>query len=389
VNILDRDAAAKFLDAKGQNLNNDWIKGVVDAATWGGSAPRTIDAKTGSLVGTELSAADAQAVRQYQTLSLLYMMVGAMKAAGYSPEQIAGMLGRRAGPAPNPDGYIGKVSSEQQQRWDEERARRTAQANLDKQFRRALDPAELAMGAPEGTFAAIAQGMQTPRGQGLLATGGGTLEIIGGAFSDNPFLIGLGIDQLVAGARMMGTGEQVSTLTHGALSQGLQSNGYSQQEADDLAGGLEIGVHLAAGFGAGRIPRLTEGTAPKGALLNEGGRASELADAALLKKLEGRGFTIDQSAEIQRYLDYRKANAATFMEKDLLLRPDARKIEVLEEYLHNVQKDIGLMDKMTPAQMEVHVKEFMLRHQKMLGISDADAQWLKNWLDTAKGATGK
>ena len=118
-------------------------------------------------------------------------------------------------------------------------------------------------------------------------------------------------------------------------------------------------------------------------MFSQGTRASELADVGLLKKLEERGFSIDQSAEIQRYLNFRNADAATFLEKDLLLRPDARKIEVLEEYLHNVQRDIGLMDKMTPWQMEVHVKDFMLRHQKMLGISEADTQWLKDWLEKA------
>ena len=58
---------------------------------------------------------------------------------------------------------------------------------------------------------------------------------------------------------------------------------------------------------------------------------------------------------------------------------------MLEKYLHNVQKDIGLLNEMTPDQMEIHVKEFMLRHKKMLGFSDTDAQWLKNWLDKAKG----
>jgi hypothetical protein len=117
-------------------------------------------------------------------------------------------------------------------------------------------------------------------------------------------------------------------------------------------------------------------------------RTSELADRALLDKLQRRGFTIDQSAEVQAYLDYRRAHAATFLEKDLLIRPDARKIEVLEEYLHNVQRDIGLTEWMTPAQMEIHVKDFMLRHQKMLMISEEDAQWLKNWLEKAKRAPG-
>lgn len=63
-----------------------------------------------------------------------------------------------------------------------------------------------------------------------------------------------------------------------------------------------------------------------GGPLNEGTRATEIADQALLDKLRARGFTIDQSAEIQQYLDYRKANAASFLENDLLLRPEARKI---------------------------------------------------------------
>lgn len=142
---------------------------------------------------------------------------------------------------------------------------------------------------------------------------------------------------------------------------------------------------LAATKSVGKLVRKGSRTV----LLNEGTRATQLADATLLRKLEQRRFTIDQSADVLRYLDFRKANAATFLEKDLLLRPDVRKVEVLEEYLHNVQKDIGLLNKMRPWQMEIHVKEFMLRHQKMLGISEADAKWLKNWLDKANGTPGK
>ena len=136
---------------------------------------------------------------------------------------------------------------------------------------------------------------------------------------------------------------------------------------------------------SGQVAKRLDNVASNRALLNQGARASELADQALLDKLKSRGFTIDQSADIQRYLDYRKANAATFLDKDLLLRPDPRKIEVLEEYLHNVQRKIGLTDKMTPAQLEIHVKDFMLRHRKKLGINDADAGWLQNWLEIARG----
>ena len=54
-----------------------------------------------------------------------------------------------------------------------------------------------------------------------------------------------------------------------------------------------------------------------------------------------------------------------------------------------MQKDIGLTEKMAPWELEIHVKEFMVRHQKILGIADGDVQWLKNWLDTAKKAGGK
>ena len=61
------------------------------------------------------------------------------------------------------------------------------------------------------------------------------------------------------------------------------------------------------------------------------------------------------------------------------------KSEVLEEYLHNVQRRVGLTETLTPWQMEIHVKEFMLRHRKLLGISDADGGWLKIWLDKAQG----
>ena len=136
---------------------------------------------------------------------------------------------------------------------------------------------------------------------------------------------------------------------------------------------------------SGQVAKRLDNVASNRALLNQGARASELADQALLDKLKSRGFTIDQSADIQRYLDYRKANAATFLDKDLLLRPDPRKIEVLEEYLPNVQRKIGLTDKMTPAQLEIHVKDFMLRHRKKLGINDADAGWLQNWLEIARG----
>lgn len=112
-------------------------------------------------------------------------------------------------------------------------------------------------------------------------------------------------------------------------------------------------------------------------------RATEPAGQALLDKLTARGYEIDQSEEIQEYLDNRKANAATFSQKDLLLRSDVRKIEVIEEYLHNVQRRVGLTDRLSPWELEVHVKEFMVRHRALLVIADADVEWLNRWLAAA------
>jgi hypothetical protein len=120
-----------------------------------------------------------------------------------------------------------------------------------------------------------------------------------------------------------------------------------------------------------------------GGILHRETRAQERANPDLLRKLQERGYSIDQSEEIQWYLDYRQTNAATFLQGDLLLRPDARTVEVLEEYLHNVQRKIGLTEKMTLRELEVHVKEFMLRHRRLCGISEADAHWIKTWLELA------
>ena len=65
---------------------------------------------------------------------------------------------------------------------------------------------------------------------------------------------------------------------------------------------------------------------------------------------------------------------------DILLRQDPRKIEVLEEFLHGTQKRNGLIDKIGVDAAEIHVKEFMIRNQKLLGISPEDVEILKQML---------
>lgn len=112
-------------------------------------------------------------------------------------------------------------------------------------------------------------------------------------------------------------------------------------------------------------------------------RPPQPADQALLDRLRQRGYVIDDSDDIQALLDHQRANAATFLQRDLLLRRDPRQVEVLEEYLHNVQYRLGLYERMTIRELELHVKEFMLRHPKLLGLIDADLRWLVDWLQEA------
>ena len=60
----------------------------------------------------------------------------------------------------------------------------------------------------------------------------------------------------------------------------------------------------------------------------------------------------------------------------ILLRQDPRKVEVLEEFLHGTQKRMGLIDRVGIDAAEDHVKYFMVRHQKLLGISPEDVEIL-------------
>ncbi len=180
-----------------------------------------------------------------------------------------------------------------------------------------------------------------------------------------------------------------------AFSQHDAVDGHEQTTGERVFKGITGSIQLAT-VGVGAAAKVTSAVIPTKvavpnpqALLNNaasGARGTQLADSALLDKLRARGYTIDQSDEIQAYLSLRGANAATFRTKDLLLKPDPRKIEVLEEFLHNVQEKIGLPGEMSISQLEVHVKNFMLRHRKLLGISEpGDIQWLTDWLAQAGG----
>lgn len=130
----------------------------------------------------------------------------------------------------------------------------------------------------------------------------------------------------------------------------------------------------------------TSAAAREGALLSAQieGRAAQLADPRLVSTLEQRGYKIFQDAETQRLLDSFKANASTDLAGNISLRLDPRHVEVLEEYLHNVMNGKGLYGELGTAQREIMTKQWMIRHQRLLGITQEDATWLKHSADMYK-----
>jgi hypothetical protein len=114
-------------------------------------------------------------------------------------------------------------------------------------------------------------------------------------------------------------------------------------------------------------------------------RGTEPADASLLRVVEKKGRTLviaTQGSEELRYLQFMDAHANVGGEEltHIILKEDPRKIEVLEEFLHGTQKRIGLVDELGVRGAEAHVKRFMVRHRRLLGLADADVEVLQAML---------
>ena len=61
----------------------------------------------------------------------------------------------------------------------------------------------------------------------------------------------------------------------------------------------------------------------------------------------------------------------------ILLRVDARKIEVLEEFLHGTQYHCRLIQQAVNSKAEIHVKIFMIRFRGILQINDHDVDVIR------------
>jgi hypothetical protein len=112
-------------------------------------------------------------------------------------------------------------------------------------------------------------------------------------------------------------------------------------------------------------------------------RGKEPADDALIAAMRSKGRTIifvEPNSDEDHYLNLIGANANVggLRLDHILLRADPRMIEAWEEFLHGTQRKCGLIrDTQAMRTAEIHVKRFMSRHRRLIGLSDEDAAVLE------------
>lgn len=110
--------------------------------------------------------------------------------------------------------------------------------------------------------------------------------------------------------------------------------------------------------------------------------ALAIASAELLDAVRSKGreltFAVPNSEEY-RYLQLQGVEAAAGGPDllHILTRENPTRLAVLEEFLHGTQKRIGLIDKVGSEVAEVRVKDFMIRHSRMLGLADNEVTVLE------------
>ena len=116
-------------------------------------------------------------------------------------------------------------------------------------------------------------------------------------------------------------------------------------------------------------------------------RGDTLASDELFESMGNHGKEIviaEPGSDNEGLLNFFGANASVNTENidHILVRPDVRKIELLEEYLHGTQQNLGIIESRGHLGSEIHVKDFMIRHKDMLGLSDKDVEALKIMKDS-------
>jgi phage terminase large subunit-like protein len=112
----------------------------------------------------------------------------------------------------------------------------------------------------------------------------------------------------------------------------------------------------------------------------------ERASPELLAAVQRHGRTIQivtEGAEELRYLNYigAEANVGGETMSHILLRANPSKAAVLEEFLHGTQFRLGIVQRLGVQGAETHVKSFMIRHSRMLGLGEADVAALRQLME--------
>lgn len=96
---------------------------------------------------------------------------------------------------------------------------------------------------------------------------------------------------------------------------------------------------------------------------------------------KGRKITLARpGSEDMQYLQHIKADGCAMLpdNMNILLKENGSKIAALEEFLHGTQKRLGVIERVEDRGMaEVHVKEFMIRHARLLGLTENDVSVLE------------
>ena len=108
----------------------------------------------------------------------------------------------------------------------------------------------------------------------------------------------------------------------------------------------------------------------------------ECASPELLAAIKRQGRTVTTAqpgSEEMRYLDYMgaEANVGGAGMTHILVRENSGRAAVLEEFLHGTQAKLGIIDRLGTQGAEVHVKDFMIRHRIMLGLTVKDVDTLR------------
>lgn len=92
------------------------------------------------------------------------------------------------------------------------------------------------------------------------------------------------------------------------------------------------------------------------------------------RAFEHQGGVIDQSAEAQRYLRSRGAEAATFNAKTMVLKEKPSNAEVFEELIHTAQYRTGRATGSNVVEMEIEAAEKLIRNRRAYAISNSDTR---------------